>query len=467
MELFGLEIKRRVKRDGLEEPEKVLKSFVPPTEEEGVQTITSATGGYYGQYYDMDGSQTLGEKELIMKYREASEQPETDAAIDDIVNESISSDEKGASVELMLDDLQYEEEIKKKILMEFDHILKLYNFNEHGIDFFRRWYIDGKIYFHMVVDSNAPQDGIQEIRYVDPLYIRKVREIKEQTDRVTGLKISEKVDEFFVYTEPDTYAATTGQITVAGDSVTGAKIAEEAIVYVTSGVMDATRKKVHSYLHKSLKLINQLRMMEDALVIYRISRAPERRIFYIDVGNLPKGKAEEYVRNMMSQYRNKIVYDQATGEVRDDRRHQSMMEDFFLPRREGGRGTEITTLPGGENLGQIEDILFFQKKLYKSLNVPVSRLEAETPFQLGRATEINREEVKFQRFIERLRQRFSYIMLDALKTQLILKGVIEESDWDNMKEEINISFLKDNYFAELKEFEVMRDRFDVASQVEP
>ncbi len=231
--------------------------------------------------------------------------------------------------------------------------------------------------------------------------------------------------------------------------------------------MDATRKKVHSYLHKSLKLINQLRMMVDALVIYRISRAPERRIFYIDVGNLPKGKAEEYVRNMMSQYRNKIVYDQATGEVRDDRRHQSMMEDFFLPRREGGRGTEITTLPGGENLGQIEDILFFQKKLYKSLNVPVSRLEAETPFQLGRATEINREEVKFQRFIERLRQRFSYIMLDALKTQLILKGVIEESDWDNMKEEINISFLKDNYFAELKEFEVMRDRFDVASQVEP
>jgi hypothetical protein len=293
--------------------------------------------------------------------------------------------------------------------------------------------------------------------------MKKVREVKKQVDKLTGVSVEETAEEYFVYSETDLSANAN---TASADSISGIKVAEEAIIYVTSGITDASRSKVLSHLHKSIKIINQLRMLEDALVIYRISRAPERRIFYIDVGNLPKGKAEEYVRNMMSQYRNKIVYDANNGEVRDDRRHKSMLEDFFLPRREGGRGTEITTLPGGENLGQIDDILFFQKKLYKSLNVPMSRLDSESGFQVGRATEINREEVKFHKFTSRLRQKFSHVFLSALKTQLVLKGIINEDDWPMISENIYVDYQKDNYFAELKEFEIMRDRFDMMSQVE-
>jgi hypothetical protein len=463
MEIFGYEIKKRLDTAAAGEEKKDLKSFVPKYDDEGIQTV--AAGGYYGQYYDIDGTSVTSDKELILKYRGAAEQPECDSAIDDIVNEAIASGEIGAPVEINLDDLNYEEDIKEKVRNEFNKIVSLLEFNEHGSDLFRRWYIDGKIYFHIIVDPDNAKDGIQELRFVDPVFMKKVREIKTETDKLTGAIVDETSEEYFVYEEETTN--TYGSAVQSGQVNSGLKIAKEAMLYVTSGIMDASRTKVMSHLHKSIKLVNQLRMLEDALVIYRISRAPERRIFYIDVGNLPKGKAEEYVRNMMSQYRNKIVYDTASGEVRDDRRHKSMLEDFWLPRREGGRGTEITTLPGGENLGQIDDILFFQKKLYKSLNVPLSRLESDTGFNVGRATEINREEVKFQKFIDRLRQRFSYIFMDALKTQLMLKGIIQESDWSQMQEYISINFISDNAFAVLKDFEILKDRLDMAQQVEP
>ena len=467
MELFGLEIKRRFDKNRDDSPsQNTLKSFVPPTDEEGGVT-TVAAGGYFGQYYDLDGSRGSSERDMIIKYREAAEQPETDNAIDDIVNEAIVTNDIGSPVSLNVDDLDYTDEVKKKVVNEFENVTKMLKFKEYGGELFRKWYVDGKIYFHMIVDSSAPKEGIKELRYIDPIYMRKVREVNKEVDKLTGITVAETVDEFFVYNDIDMTSATTvSNMGSGGETLHGVKVAKEAIVYVTSGIMDSTRSKVMSHLHKCLKLINQLRMLEDALVIYRISRAPERRIFYIDVGNLPKGKAEEYVRNMMSQYRNKIVYDSNSGEVRDDRRHKSMLEDFFLPRREGGRGTEITTLPGGENLGQIDDILFFQKKLYKSLNVPLSRLESESGFQVGRATEINREEVKFQKFIDRLRQKFSYIFLTALKTQLVLKGIIVEEDWDSIEENIYVDYQKDNYFSELKEFEILRDRFEILSQMD-
>ena len=458
MELFGFEIKRKV--DATTKETKPLRSFVPKQEDEAVTTVSA--GGYYGQYYDIDGTHSGSEKDQIVKYREAAEQPECDVAIQNIVDQAIVSSD-GACVELRLDDLNYEQSIKEKIQVEFDAILKLFKFNENASDIFRKWYVDGKLYYHIVVDEERLSEGIQELRYVDPIYMKKVREVKSEHDKLTGIQVKETVDEYFVYSENE-YGL--NQQNLSTNEIAGIKVAEDAIVYCPSGIMDASRTKVISHLHKSLKLVNQLRMMEDALVIYRISRAPERRIFYIDVGNLPKGKAEEYVRNMMSQYRNKIVYDASSGEVRDDRRHKSMLEDFWLPRREGGRGTEITTLPGGENLGQIDDILFFQKKLYKSLGVPVARLEDENGFQIGRATEINREEVKFQKFIDRLRRKFSYVLIDALKTQLILKGIIIEEDWDELSEDISIDFMQDNYFSELKEFEVLRDRFEILSTMD-
>ena len=463
MEIFGFEIKRRLRDAELKSAEDPkLKSFVPKYDDEG--TMTVAAGGYYGQYYDIDGTQASTDRDLILKYRGAAEQPECDTAIDDIVDEAICSGIQGAPVEINLDDLNYEEDIKEKIKSEFNNIVSMLEFNEHGSELFRRWYIDGKIYFHIVVDTENTKAGIQELRPIDPIYMRKVREVKTETDKLTGVTVNETEEEYYIYSESEHSANIT--TTHHGGADAGIKIAPEAIASATSGIMDAGRTKVLSHLHKSIKLVNQLRMLEDALVIYRISRAPERRIFYIDVGNLPKGKAEEYVRNMMSQYRNKIVYDSTSGEVHDDRRHKSMLEDFWLPRREGGRGTEITTLPGGENLGQIDDILFFQKKLYKSLNVPLSRLESDTGFNIGRATEINREEVKFQKFIDRLRNRFSYIFLNALETQLKLKGIIADDDWDNMKEYISIDYIKDNYFSELKEFEVLKERLDMVQSIE-
>jgi len=446
-EFFGFEINRKSTKG------KELPSFVPKTDEDGSGVIQA--GGHFGAYIDMDGDKVKNEVDLILKYRDIASQPECDAAIEDIINESIVGDHDESPVNLVLDELEISDKIKETIKNEFDEVLKLLNFNAYAHDIYRKWYIDGRLPYHIIIDNKSPKKGIKELRYIDPTKLRKVKEVEEKQDPKTGAKIIEKVDEFFLF-----------QDKTMNGAEQGLKIYPDAIAYCTSGVMDPGRKRILSYLHKALKPVNQLRMMEDSLVIYRISRAPERRIFYIDVGNLPKGKAEEYLRGIMNQYRNKLVYDASTGDIKDDRKHMSMLEDFFLPRREGGRGTEITTLPGGENLGQIDDIIYFQKKLYKSLNVPVNRLEQEAQFSLGRTSEITRDEVKFKKFIDRLRKRFSDLFMQLLKTQLLLKGIITEADWKDWKESIAFNFIEDNYFSELKQSEMLRERFDMLSSLD-
>lgn len=451
MELFGFQIKRKSDKQ-----EEKLKSFVPKENEDGAGTI--ASGGYFGSYVDLDGNSAKNEVDLIMKYRKAAEHPECDAAIEDIVNEAIVSDEDSTPVDITMDDLEQPDKIKKMIKESFDEVTALLNFNQQGHEIFRKWYIDGRLYYHIMIDEKSPKKGILELRPIDPTKIRKVREIKKDArDAATGTAIITGQDEYYIYQDRASTKATN----------TGLKISKDSICYVNSGLLDAQRKSVLSHLHKALKPLNQLRMMEDSLVIYRLSRAPERRIFYIDVGNLPKGKAEEYLRSVMSQYRNKLVYDASTGEIKDDRKHMSMLEDFWLPRREGGRGTEITTLPGGENLGQIDDIVFFQKKLYKSLNVPSNRLDQEAQFSLGRSSEITRDELKFQKFINRLRKRFSLLFLDLLKMQLTLKGIINKEDWDDIKEYITVDYLEDNHFSELKDAEMLRERLNTLQLMEP
>ena len=447
-EFFGFEIKRASKSQ-----EPVRPSFVPNTDEDGAGVIQA--GGHFGAYLDIDGDKAKNELELIYKYRDISTQPECDAAIEDIMNEAIVGDHDDSPVRLVMDEVKASDKIKDIIQEEFEKILSLYNFNSYGHDIFRRWYVDGRLPYHVIIDDKNPKNGIKELRYIDPTKLRKVKEIEEEKDPKTGANIIKKQQEYFLF-----------QDTAMGKSNQGIKIHPDAIIYCTSGVLDSSRKRILSYLQKAIKPVNQLRMMEDSLVIYRISRAPERRIFYIDVGNLPKGKAEEYLKNIMGQYRNKMVYDAKTGNIKDDKKHMSMLEDFFLPRREGGRGTEITTLPGGENLGQIDDILYFQKKLYKSLNVPVNRLEQEANFTLGRSTEISRDEVKFKKFIDRLRKRFSDLFRQTLRTQLLLKGIITKQDWDEWKESIQFNYIEDNYFSELKEAEIWKERFDMLQSVE-
>lgn len=441
-----------IKRKRLEEQP---KSFVPPTSEDGSTAI--AAGGYYGQYLDLEGDAAKTDVDLIRKYRISAEQPECDMAIEDIVNETIVNDIDAGPVDLQLDNLDQPSSIKKLIKQEFDGVLKLLNFNLNGQDIFRRWYVDGRLYYHLIIDQENPKAGITEIRAVDALRIRKVREIKEETDTETGAKIVKTLDEYYLYQDGGLQK-----------SDVGLKISKDAICYITSGILDASRKRVLSALHKALKPVNQLRMMEDALVIYRLSRAPERRIFYIDVGNLPKGKAEEYMRTIMNQYRNKLVYDAVTGEIRDDRKHMSMLEDFWLPRREGGRGTEITTLPGGDNLSQIDDIIFFQKKLYRSLNVPVGRLESENSgFNLGKSSEITRDELKFQKFVDKQRIKFSALFFELLRTQLILKNIITEEEWPELRENMRVDFRKDNHFTELKDAEILAGRIDQLNAITP
>jgi len=442
-ELFGFQIKK--KTEDVEDKKKL--SFVPPTNTDEGEGFVINAGGYFGSYVDIDGAGAKTEKDLIMKYRDIAMQPECDAAIEDIVNESIVSDEDSAPISLIMDDLDQSDKIKKMINDEFEYIIELLNFSWNGHDIYRRWYIDGRLYYHKIIDQKNPKRGLLELRPVDPTRIRKVREVKKERDPVTGVEMIKGVNEYFVFQNDGMNRAQTGL-----------KIAKDSITYVTSGVVDATRKRVLSYLHKAIKPVNQLRMMEDSLVIYRLARAPERRIFYIDVGNLPKGKAEEYMKNIMAKYRNKMVYDANTGEMKDDRKHMSMLEDFWLPRREGGRGTEITSLPGGENLGQIDDIVYFQKKLYKSLNVPASRLEEQTQFSLGRSTEITRDELKFQKFIGRLRKKFSMLFIDLLKTQLVLKGIVTEEEWEEIRQDINVDYLQDTHFAELKNAELLSGR---------
>ena len=447
-EFFGFELKRKDKK--VEMPS---VSFVPNTDEDGAGVISS--GGHFGAYLDLDGDKAKTEQELIYKYRDISSQPECDAAIEDIINEAIVSDNNDVPVDIVLDEVEASDKIKKMIKEEFFEILSLLNFSSYAHDIFRRWYVDGRLPYHIIVDESNLKGGIKELRYIDPTKLRKVKELEEEMDPKTGAKIIKKQKEWFVFQDKG-----------LGSNNQALKINPDSICYATSGILDPSRKRILSYLHKAIKPVNQLRMMEDSLVIYRISRAPERRVFYIDVGNLPKGKAEEYLRGIMNQYRNKLVYDANTGDVKDDRKHMSMLEDFFLPRREGGRGTEISTLPGGENLGQIEDIIYFQKKLYRSLNVPINRLEQESGFNLGRTTEITRDEVKFNKFIGRLRKRFSDLFLQLLKTQLTLKGILTVDDWNEWKEDIHFDYIEDNYFAELKESEMIRERFEMLSSLD-
>ena len=444
-EIFGYEIKRK------EQPKKI--SFVPP-DDEGIGQVINA-GGHYGQYIDMDGGQAKSENDQIVKYRDAAMHPEVDAAIEDIVNEAIVTTTAEGPVAIILEDVNQPATIKNKIREEFYKIVEMLNMNFQGSDIFRKWYVDGRIYYHKIIDTANPKGGIIELRCIDPLKIKKVREVKKDKDKVTGESLVKGTKEYYVFQNQK--LNTTNQ---------GLKITKDAIAYCTSGLFSSDHKRVVSYLHKSLKTLNQLKMMEDSLVIYRLSRAPERRIFYIDVGNLPKGKAEEYLKNIMSKYRNKLVYNATTGEIKDHAKQMSMLEDFWLPRREGGRGTEITTLPGGENLGQIDDIVYFQKKLYRSLNVPINRLEQEAQFSLGRASEITRDELKFQKFIDRLRKRFSMLYMDILKTQLVLKGIVTEEEFHEMETFIRIDFMKDTHFAELKESELLRERLGTLREID-
>ena len=452
-ELFGFRIERP-KNDGGSEV-----SFATPTPDDG--TIDVAGGGFFGQILDTDG-RDKSDHDLIRRYRDIAQQAECDAAIEDIVNEGIVSNEDDQAVEVVLERLPFPNKIKRKIREEFSEVLRLLNFEQKGHDIFRRWYVDGRVYYHKVIDTKNPRKGITDLRWIDPNKIKKVRDVKKKTNQALGVEMIEKVEEYYIYNEQSKPPPGGGAQTVSQ----GLKIASDAITYVPSGIIDGNTGRVISYLHKAIKPVNQLRMIEDALVIYRISRAPERRIFYIDVGNLPKIKAEQYLKDVMNRYRNKLVYDANTGEIRDDRNQMSMLEDFWLPRREGGRGTEITTLPGGANLGEIEDIVYFQRKLYRSLNVPVSRLESESGFNLGRATEITRDELKFTKFVQRIRKKFVPVFTDILKTQLLLKGVIAIDDWPEIQEHIQYDFLQDGHFTELKEAELLKERLDMLDQMQ-
>jgi len=438
-------------------------SFTLPTEalDDGAVTITQ--NAHYGTYVDLEGS-VRNELELITRYREMANHPECENAITEIVDEAITHDDDGTVVDIVLDKLKQPDTIKKKIKEEYDNILRMMNFNNLADDIFKRWYIDGRIYYHVVVNEKNPKEGIQELRYVDPRKIRKVREIKKDRDPKTGADIIKSIAEYYMYSDR---GQTTQGYTASVNS--GLRIAPEAIINVNSGLMDAKNTFVISYLHKAIKPLNQLRMIEDAIVIYRLSRAPERRIFYIDVGNLPKGKAEQYLRDIMIKYRNKMVYDANTGELRDDRKHMSMLEDFWLPRREGGKGTEITTLPAGQNLGELEDVKYFQKKLYQSLSVPYSRLEPQGGglVGLGRTTEVTRDELKFDKFINRIRNKFSQVFDHALKIQLVLKGICTQEEWEEFREFIYYDFKKDNNFAELKQTELLMNRLQTVAQVDP
>ena len=446
-------------------------SPVPPNNEDGSDHYMSS--GFFGSYVDIEGIYKT-EYDLIKRYRELALQPEADSAIEDIVNEAIVSDTNDVPVQINLDNLNASDGIKTKVRQEFKHIVDLLDFDKKAHEIYRNWYVDGRIFYHKIIDLKKPEEGIQELRYIDALKMRYVRQQKKaEGDKYkinTGnapnpmdYKFPE-IEEYFIYNASGKYP--TGNINATGASQ-GMKIARDAITYCTSGLVDRNKGTTLSYLHKAIKSINQLRMIEDSLVIYRLSRAPERRIFYIDVGNLPKVKAEQYLRDVMMRYRNKLVYDANTGEIRDDKKYMAMLEDFWLPRREGGRGTEISTLPGGQNLGEITDIEYFKKKLYRSLNVPPSRMDGEGGFNLGRSSEILRDEVKFSKFVARLRKRFSTLFNDLLKTQCLLKNICTPEDWETMSEHIQYDFLYDNHFAELKDAELLNERLTMVAAAEP
>jgi len=445
-------------------------SPVPPSNEDGNDHYMSS--GFFGSYVDIEGIYKT-EFDLIKRYREMALHPECDSAIEDIVNEAIVSDSNDSPVEIELSNLNASDGIKKTIRQEFKHILDLLDFDKKAHEIYRNWYIDGRLYYHKIIDLKKPEDGIQELRYIDAMKMRYVRKQKQDKkkdlNRLNPLKDDPmdytfpELEEFFIYNPKTTGTGNPMQTSTSG----GIKMTKDSVAYCTSGLVDRNRGNTLSYLHKAIKSLNQLRMIEDSLVIYRLSRAPERRIFYIDVGNLPKMKAEQYLRDVMMRYRNKLVYDANTGEIRDDKKYMAMLEDFWLPRREGGRGTEISTLPGGQNLGEITDIEYFKKKLYRSLNVPPSRMDGEGGFNLGRSSEILRDELKFTKFVGRLRKRFSAMFNDMLRTQLLLKNVITPEDWEVMSEHIQYDFLYDNHFSELKEAELMNERLSLAATAEP
>ena len=465
--LFGFSIEDK------DDLPKGVVSPVPQTGEDGVDYYIQS--GFSSQVIDLEGIYK-NEHQAIRKYREMALHPEVDNAVEDIVNEAIVSDTNDSPVEIDLDNLNASDGIKDKIREEFKHIKDLLDFDTKAHEIFRNWYVDGRIYYNKVIDIKSPQDGIQELRYIDAMKMRYVRKEQKKDDKgatlfnTSNVHESEKVyfpkiEEYFMYT-PEPRYPTNMAMGGAGTAMKGVKLAKDSITYCTSGLVDRNKGTVLSYLQKAIKSLNQLRMIEDSLVIYRLSRAPERRIFYIDVGNLPKIKAEQYLRDVMSRYRNKLVYDSGSGEIRDDKKYMSMLEDFWLPRREGGRGTEITTLQGGQNLGEIEDIEYFRNKLYRSLNVPISRLEAEQNFSLGRSTEITRDELKFTKFVQKIRKKFTPLFNDMLKTQLVLKGVINVEEWPDMREHISYDFLQDNNFAELKNAELLREKIDQLGAIE-
>ena len=460
IKLFGFSIGRK---DVVQQEKPEQSSFALPMEamDDGAVTITQ--NAYFGTYVDLEGA-SRNELELITRYREMSNHSELEMAIDEIVNEAITHAEDGRVVDINMDNLDQPDSIKKKITEEFENVLRMLNFSNLADDLFKRWYIDGRIYFHVIVNDKTPKEGIKELRYIDPRKIRKVREVQKERDPKTGASVIKSIAEYYVYNE----RGTSTQTYTAGVNP-GLRIAPDSVINVNSGLMDAKNTFVISYLHKAIKPLNQLRMIEDAVVIYRLSRAPERRIFYIDVGNLPKGKAEQYLRDVMVKYRNKMVYDASTGELRDDRKHLSMLEDFWLPRREGGKGTEITTLPAGQNLGELEDVKYFQRKLLNSLNVPISRLEPQQGgmIGLGRVSEVTRDEVKFSKFVNRLRNKFSQIFDRALKVQLTLKGICTAEEWEQFKEDIYYRYRKDNNFVEMHDAELLRERLGLLGTVDP
>lgn len=450
MQIFGFEIKRK--------EDKALPSVVPPSAQETNATVVNTgvnAGGYYGMVMDLEGI-IKNENDLIRRYREVAQYSDCDAAIEDIINEAIVSDETHRSLEIKLDDVQVSEPIKKKIKQEFDNILKILKFEDRAHEIFRSWYVDGRLYYQVLIDENNIKQGIVELRFIDPRKIRRIKNIrKEKTPQ--GVEVVKEIEEYYLYNDKGITEQTTH----------GVKLSLDSVVYVPSGYNDANTGMALSYLHKAIKPVNQLKMIEDSLVIYRISRAPERRIFYVDVGNLPKLKAEQYVSDIMNKFRNKIVYDATTGETRDDRRHLSMMEDFWMPRREGGKGTEITTLPGGQNLGEIQDIEYFQHKLYMALNVPISRLQQQQGFSIGRSQEINRDEIKFNKFIVRLRRKFSTLFSNALRVQLIAKGIIRPEEWDDLVSDIKYDYIEDNHYAELRDTEILQSRVSLLQLLDP
>jgi len=476
--LFGFSI-----NDNTPKPKKQI-SPVPQTNEDGAEYYISS--GFYGQYVDIEGVYKT-EYDLLKRYREMALHPECDKAVEDVVNEAIVADLNDSPVQIELSNLRVSDEIKQIIRAEFNYIKELMDFDKKAHEIFRNWYVDGRLYYHKVIDLDNPQNGIQEIRYIDAMKIKFVRELKKKNGSASAVSISNtssinnvfgktdesaldfpEIEEYFVYTPKLTgYSAASAGSSGGGGYGKGVKISKDAVTFITSGLVDRNKQTVLSYLHKAIKALNQLRMIEDALVIYRLSRAPERRIFYIDVGNLPKIKAEQYLKEVMSRYRNKLVYDANTGEVRDDKKYMSMLEDFWLPRREGGRGTEITTLPGGQNLGELTDVEYFQKKLYRALGIPESRIGSDQGFNLGRSSEILRDEIQFSRFVGRLRKRFSNLFHDMLKTQLILKNIISPADWEWMSDHIQYDYLYDNHFAELKQTELMNERMNLLQLVEP